>query len=214
MIQIDPRNGKRKKNVDFHMNNKIMFETIRQFAINNSELDDIHGFPHVERVYKLCLDLGKKLDANLIVLKTAALLHDIGRKEGKDKKIKKNHAELSAELAYRYLSSQNFIFPEKDLKNIIHSIRSHSFSNNISPRTLEAKIVSDADKLDAIGAIGLYRTIGFTVKNKGNINDVIDHLEGKIIKLRDKLFLDISKEIAEKRQKIVLDFYKEIKNCF
>ncbi|MFX1315771.1 MAG: HD domain-containing protein [Promethearchaeota archaeon] len=196
------------------MNDKSMFEAIRQFAINNSELDDIHGFPHVERVYKLCLELGKKLNANLKVLKTAALLHDIGRREGKDKEIKKNHAELSAELAYRYLTSQNFLFSEKDIRNIFHSIRSHSFSNDISPRTLEAKILSDADKLDAIGAIGLYRTIGFTVKNNGNINDVIAHLEEKIIKLKDNLFLDISKKITKKRQKIIIDFYKEIKNSF
>ncbi|NVM36351.1 MAG: phosphohydrolase, partial [Candidatus Lokiarchaeota archaeon] len=74
------------------------------------------------------------------------------------------------------------------------------------------KLLSDADKLDALGAIGLYRTIGFTVRNQGNIGDVIKHLEEKIIKLKDRLFLDISKRIAEKRQKIILDFYKEIKD--
>ena len=106
----------------------------------------------------------------------------------------------------------DFKLSQEDFDNIIHCIRVHSFSNNVIPQTLEAKILSDADKLDALGAIGLYRAIGFTVKNKGNISDIIKHLEEKIIKLKDRLFLDISKKIAEKRQKIILDFYKEIKD--
>jgi uncharacterized protein len=193
------------------MENRNLFETIREFAVRNSELDDIHGFPHVYRVYNLCLKLKKDLNVNINVLKIAALLHDIGRIKKDNKKEKKNHAEFSAELADKYLSSQNFNISEEELKNVIHCIRSHSYSNDLPPRTLEAKILSDADKLDAIGAIGLYRTIGYTVKNEGTIIDVIEHLEDKIMKLKDKLFLKISKKIAKKREKIILDFYKEIK---
>lgn len=184
---------------------------VRKFAIENSEKDDIHGFLHVERVLKLCLHIGKRLDANLLILEIAALLHDIGRKKRNEAISSKNHAELSTQMASKFLESGDFKSSQEDFDNIIHCIRSHSFSNNSNPQTLEAKILSDADKLDALGAIGLYRTIGFTVKNKGNLNNVIKHLEEKIIKLKDKLFLDISKEIAEKRQKIILDFYKEIK---
>ena len=194
------------------MENRNLFETIREFAVKNSELDDIHGFPHVDRVYNLCLKLTKDLNVNIKVLKIAALLHDIGRNKKDITKEKKNHAEVSSELADKYLSSQNFNISEEELKNVIHCIRSHSYSNDLPPRTLEAKILSDADKLDAIGAIGLYRTIGYTVKNEGTIINVIEHLEDKIMKLKDKLFLGISKKIAEKREKIIFEFYKEIKN--
>ncbi len=185
---------------------------IRDFAFLNSEKDDIHGFSHVKRVYDLCLKLGKKLNANLSVLQIAALLHDIGRTHEKNITNNiKNHAELSAEIASEFLQSQAFSLSQEEHERIIHCIRSHSFSNNSNPQTLEAKILSDADKLDALGAIGLYRTIGFTIQNHGGIDQVINHLENKIMKLKDLLYLDISKRIAEERQQIILNFYNQIK---
>ncbi len=185
---------------------------VRKFAIDNSEKDDIHGFLHVERVLNLCLQLGKHLDANLLILEIAALMHDIGRKYKNETSSSKNHAELSAEMAFKFLNSYDFKLSQDDFDNIIHCIRSHSFSNKSNPQTLEAKILSDADKLDALGAIGLYRTISFTIMNKGGIKEVIEHLENKILKLKDQLYLDASKEIAKERQKIIIDFYNEIKD--
>ncbi|MFX0002766.1 MAG: HD domain-containing protein [Candidatus Hodarchaeota archaeon] len=192
------------------LDDKIL-SLIKDFAISNSEKDDIHGFSHVERVYNLCVKLGKKLNANLRVLQVAALLHDIGRiHEIIHIKNKKNHAELSAEFTHKFLQSQGFSLSQEEHKNIIHCIRSHSFSSNSNPQTLEAKILSDVDKLDALGAIGLYRTIGFTIKKKGDLNQVIEHIENKILKLKDLMNLDISKKIAEDRELIIYDFYKKI----
>ncbi|MFX1328309.1 MAG: HD domain-containing protein [Promethearchaeota archaeon] len=184
---------------------------VKKYASENSMNDDIHGFLHVQRVFNLCLRLGKELNANLLVLKIAALLHDIGRKIKKKTSNNINHGELSAEIASQFLQSQDYTLSAEDFENIIHCIRSHSFSNNSNPQTLEAKILSDVDKLDALGAIGLYRTIGFTVKNQGGIDQVIKHLDNKIMKLKDLLFLDISRKTAEKRQQIILDFYNLIK---
>lgn len=192
------------------MLDESILSIIRKFSYNHSEKDDIHGFSHVERVYNLCLKLGKKLNANLLVLQTAALLHDIGRFQESNNIENKSHADYSSEIASNYLKSVKFEFSPKDFKNIIHSIRAHSFSNYVVPETLEAKILSDVDKLDALGAIGLYRTIGFTIKNQGGIAQLIEHLENKILKLKDKLYLDYSKELATEKQKIILDFYNEI----
>jgi uncharacterized protein len=152
------------------------------------------------------------LGANLFVLEIAALLHDIGRFSEDFKHRNKNHAEISANLASKYLQTIDFRFNKTDFENIIHCIHSHSFSNQKLPKTLEAKILSDVDKLDALGAIGLYRTIGYTTKMDGTIQDVFKHLEDKILILKEQLFLDISKDFAQKRFEIIERFYQELKN--
>ncbi|MHA2290417.1 MAG: HD domain-containing protein [Promethearchaeota archaeon] len=193
------------------MNEEKKVESIRAYAFKHSDTDDIHGFNHTERVYKMCLNLGKKLNADLTILKIAALLHDIGRIPLKDIKDNRNHAEISAEIAKDMLATKPYNLSDIEIDKISHCILTHSFSNKLVPETLEAKILSDADKLDALGAIGLYRTIGFTVKEKGGIEELIEHLENKILKLKSQLYLDISKEIAEKREKIIIEFYKKLK---
>ncbi len=192
------------------MNRNEILSKVRTFACNNSEKNDIHGFAHIERVLKLSSELGIVLDANLPVIKIAALLHDVGRYLKKDDEVR-NHAEISAEIAEDFFIKNNFNIVIEDVENILHCIRAHSFSNGLEPKTLEAKILSDTDKLDALGAIGLYRTIGFTILRNGGLDDVIEHLENKILKLKNRLYLDISTEIANSREKLIIKFYNEIK---
>jgi len=189
---------------------KQILMSVKKYAEENSRDNDIHGFKHVERVFDLCLEIGKNNGANLFILKIAALLHDIGRIRGKES-LNTNHADLSAKMALEFLTKNNYNFKKNEIDNIIHSIKAHSFSNNIKPKTLEAKILSDADKLDALGAVGLYRTIGFTLDNKGNLRSVIQHLEEKILKLPNKMILDESKRIAQSRIEIIKTFYEQIK---
>ena len=191
------------------MNGNEILSKVRTFAYNNSEKNDIHGFEHVERVLKLSSEIGVVLNANLLVIKIAALLHDVGRYLENDKEVK-NHAEISAEIAENFIIKNNFNLAIGDVENILHCIRAHSFSNDLEPKTLEAKILSDADKLDALGAIGLYRTIGFTILRNGSLEDVIEHLENKILKLKNRLFLEVSKEIATSREKLIINFYEKI----
>ncbi|MFX1274707.1 MAG: HD domain-containing protein [Promethearchaeota archaeon] len=193
------------------MSNDEFILRVKSFALKNSDQDDIHGFPHVERVFNTCVQLGNQLKANMLILKVSALLHDVGRiKEHIDSK-GRNHANISAEIAKEYLSSNQDYLSKDEIDHIIHCIRAHSFSNNIKPKTLEAKILSDADKLDAMGAIGLYRTIGFTIKNQNGIDTVIQHMEEKILNLKENLYLKSSKILAEQRQQILKDFYEKIK---
>ncbi len=192
------------------MHTNEMLSEVRTFAYNNSEKNDIHGFMHVERVLKLSSEIGTVLNANLPVIKIAALLHDVGRFLKKNDEVR-NHAEISADIAENFIMKNNFNISIEDVENILHSIRAHSFSNDLEPKTLEAKILSDADKLDALGAIGLYRTIGFTILRNGGLDDVIEHLENKILKLKNRLYLDISTEIANSREKLIIKFYNEIK---
>jgi uncharacterized protein len=194
------------------MKNDLILKEINKFVLKHLELDDIHGYYHTKRVYELCIKLGKSLKANLSILKIAALLHDIGRNYEVNDVKKRNHAEISAQVASQFLSSLNIKLTTTDIQSILHCIKVHSFSNTITPKSLEAKVLSDADKLDALGAIGLYRIIGHAIKNQGGIANVIQHLEEKILNLKNKLWLDDSKRIAEEREKIIIDFYNEIKN--
>jgi len=184
---------------------------VRNFALDSSEKDDIHGFSHTERIYELCVQIGKDLGANLFILKISALLHDIGRDSEEQDIRNRNHAELSAEMSIAFLKYQDFQISQDEFDNIIHCIRAHSFSNKTIPRTLEAKILSDVDKLYALGAIGLYRVIGFTIKKNGGIEEVIEHLENKILKLRDQLYLEESRKIADERKQIIVNFYNKIR---
>ena len=128
------------------MNDEEIINNVRVYVQNLSAYDDIHGFGHTKRVYGMCIYIGQKLHANLLILGIAALLHDIGRYSENGKHENRNHAELSAELAKKYISSNNLPLPENSVENISHSIKSHSFSNKVAPNTLEAKILSDADK--------------------------------------------------------------------
>jgi uncharacterized protein len=193
------------------MSRHEILSVVKNFAKDNTPKEEIHGFPHVKRVLNLCLNIGKSLGANLKILEISALLHDIGRNRENQTKGVKNHAEISAEVALDFLKSKDFHISQNKLNNIIHCIRAHSFSNNVTPNTLEAKILSDADKLDALGAIGLFRIIGFTIIKQGGLGKVIEHLENKILKLKDQLYLDTSKQIAVEKHEIVLDFYNKIK---
>ena len=96
------------------INDEILLK-VRKFAQDNSDKDDIHGFKHVERVVKISLEIGAALNANLLVIKIAALLHDVGRylKKGD---IVKNHAEISAQIAENFIIKSNFNIAIEDVK--------------------------------------------------------------------------------------------------
>ncbi len=118
-----------------------------------------HAFDHTMRVYNLCLHIGKKEKADLEVLKVAALLHDIGRHKEDETHGKVCHAAYGAQLAEKIL--QKYSFPKEKIKNIFHCIKTHRFRGTNKQKTLEAKILFDADKLDSIGAVGIGRTFLF-----------------------------------------------------
>ncbi|TXT63508.1 MAG: putative hydrolase [Promethearchaeota archaeon] len=193
------------------LTNDTILSIVEKYARKNSLEDDIHGFAHVKRVLTLSLKIGEHYNPKDLILKSAVLLHDIGRIDEKDISSHVNHAELSAQKTLKFFKNNSFKLKENIVSKIIHAIRAHSFSNNITPISIEAKILSDADKLDALGAIGLYRTIGFTIKNQGNLQDVMKHLNEKILHLKNQMYLEFSKRLAEERSHIITMFYNDIK---
>lgn len=118
-----------------------------------------HDWDHTQRVYNLCMHIGEVEGADMEVLKIAAYLHDVGRFYQDESKGTICHGEKGAQMARALLEE----YPVSDAQkaNIIHSIKSHRFRGKCRPETLEAKILFDADKLDATGAIGIARTFQF-----------------------------------------------------
>jgi uncharacterized protein len=114
-----------------------------------------HDWSHTERVYRTCLKIGSAEGADLFVLSLAALLHDIGREDEYASNGAVCHAEASLAKARDILSAYDLAPAELD--NALHCIAAHRFRGETSPATLEAKALSDADKLDALGAIGVAR---------------------------------------------------------
>ncbi len=125
-----------------------------------------HDWTHVERVRDLAMRIGKQEKANLFVVESAALLHDIGRKDELKAKGAYCHAEKGAEIAEKILAKLKI---EPGLsKNIIHCIKSHRYKNHNIPETLEAKVLFDADKIDSLGAIGVGRIFLFAGSSHGS----------------------------------------------
>jgi len=117
-----------------------------------------HDMEHVERVFNLCMHLAEyETKVDLDVLKTAALLHDIARvREFEDRKGVTDHATLGAVMAGEILTKLDY--SEEKIAQIKHCIAVHRYRRNRKPETVEAKILFDADKLDALGAVGIARS--------------------------------------------------------
>ncbi len=175
---------------------------IYEFAENSCKLAS-HGWEHVLRVFELADRLGKKEGADMEILLVSAILHDVGRMISEDK-----HAIASAKLSENLL--RDLGFPEEKIKRIVHCILAHSFSSGISPETLEAKILSDADKLDALGAIGIARVFMYSGEKGRSVRDSIKHFKEKILKLKDLLYTEEAKRIGESRDLFVREFLERL----
>lgn len=160
-----------------------------------------HGFEHVDRVFDTCLHIGLAERADLDVLLPAALLHDIAREE-------EGHAQAGAEKAKPIL--RRYGQPEETIEKIAAAISSHSFSGKRPPETLEAKILSDADKLDALGAVGVYRTAEYSGEHERPIEDFVAHFHEKLLKLESLLFTDEAKRMARGRTQYMKDFLAQL----
>ena len=138
----------------------VPMQEIKAFAISYfSDARGSHDWDHTQRVVNLCMHIGQAEGANLEVLEIAAYLHDVGRPYEDESQGGVCHAEKGAEMARELLGK--YSISEEQKANIIHCIRSHRFRGNHSPQTVEAKVLFDADKLDAIGAVGIARAFLF-----------------------------------------------------
>ena len=194
-----------------------MQEIIPYFVVN----DDLHGWSHTQRVFNNSIRiLTNGLNVNSDVVKTSIYLHDIARKMEMDGECN-CHAEegskISKELLTKKEVSNDFI------NNVIYAISVHRVSKDIKAETIESKILQDADRLDALGAIIIARCFDYGSRKKrayyiegvkprdiydGSLSfSTIQHMQEKILKLNpEKFHTQKAKEIAKERYKFVNEF--------
>jgi len=189
--------------------------------------DPAHDFSHILRVCKLARIIGQEEKADMRVLLPAALLHDLESKKGPESgQEPSGQAGLGAARAFL----QGKGLGRDRIEKVLYAVEVHRFSRGIIPTTLEARILQDADRLDAMGAIGIARlfvTGGALGREMYHPQDPfcrerkpddkkwnLDHFYRKLLKLEEGMHTSSGKRLAAKRARVMkqylLDLEEEI----
>lgn len=187
--------------------------------------DTVHNFDHVLRVLALAERIGQAEGAAMEIVRAAALLHDVGRAQADAAGL--DHAVVGAERARAILAGQ----PPEKVEAVIHAIAAHRFRTDPAPETLEAQVLFDADKLDAIGAVGVARAFAYGGANgqrlwapiksvdvarwqeEGDDPDThtpILEFAVKLSQIKDRLFTPTGRAIAEERHAYMVSFFERL----
>ncbi len=211
-----------ESNIQATIQAKIYQEVKKRFAA----IDDLaHGWEHVQRVYTLALSIAGQEGADSFIVGVAALMHDLGRAV---QHFTRHHAEVSVTLAKEILDAQNV--PPPIQQAILHAIEAHSFSRNVAPRTLEACVVRDADRLDGLGATGIIRwAITGTLRRTpqtltyhpddpfaeqhepDDTRYMLNHFYTKLLQLSDTMTTSTGRNMAQHRTEVMQTFLDELR---
>jgi uncharacterized protein len=188
----------------------ISVEQARSFYHN----DSAHDFDHVLRVLANAEHIGQIEGANMDILRTATLLHDMARAD--QKQTGREHAAEGARRARIILTEAGQ--PAEFTEAVCHAIATHRFRNNNPPQTLEAKILYDADKLDSIGAIGVARTFAYSghvnrplwAEDDRHVHTALQEFRIKLSKVKDSLFTGTARRMAQKRHQFMTEFFEQM----
>ncbi|HHE0472205.1 TPA: HD domain-containing protein [Vibrio parahaemolyticus] len=194
-----------------------------EFMQQEMQVDAAHDKEHVKRVVKTAKQLCDEENADIAIVLPAAYLHDCFTYP-KDHPNRKQSSAIAAKKAIAYLESIQY--PQHYHDAIAHAIEAHSFSANIRPNTLEAQIVQDADRLDALGAIGVTRCIQVSTHfnaqlyndddmfaKERELNDkqfTVDHFQTKLFKIVDTMNTESAKLEANKRKAFMQTYLKQL----
>lgn len=201
----------------------ITLESARQYYPGS---DAVHGFDHIERVYAMCQRIGTAEGADMEIVLTAALLHDM---EGSHPEANRaDHHFDSALEAERVLRGEGWSQPR--IGEVTHCIRAHRYRDDREPpHTLEAKVVFDSDKLDVLGAVGVARTIAYAAQagqpvyfppselflergdhEPGEPHSAYHEYLFKLRKVKDRLFTNTARQIAAERSVYLRDYFDRL----
>jgi len=187
--------------------------------------DAAHDLAHVKRVAKVAEEIARAEGGRLEIVLPAAWLHDLVTVP-KDHPDRRRASRMSAEAATAFLVECGY--PLQLLASIAHAIEAHSFSAAIEPQTLEARIVQDADRLDALGAIGIARcfaTSGALGREFYDCNDpmamnrplddskyALDHFETKLFRIAETLKTESGRAMGRRRVEFMRAFVRELES--
>ncbi|WP_236177977.1 MULTISPECIES: HD domain-containing protein [Pseudomonas] len=192
-------------------------------ALEPSE-DGAHDLSHLQRVWHTARTLQAEEGGDLEVLLAAVLLHDCVAVE-KNSPLRSQASRLAAEKASKVLANLNW--PEARIDAVIHAIEAHSFSANIPPLTLEARLMQDADRLDSLGMLGVARTF-YTAGRMGSAlydphdpearerdyddkRFCLDHFQTKLLHLADGFQTAAGQRLAQLRHQRLKGFMEQFK---
>jgi len=193
------------------MNNEIISTTV-EYVKQNLIGDSGHNWEHTYRVWLLGKKISNLENANLEIVEPACLLHDIA-----DAKFCNGDESIGPQKAYSFLTSLKL--EEEKINHIVNIIKYLSFrKRNEMPekKSIEFQVVQDADRLDAIGAIGIARAFSYggfkgrEIYNPRNMQDsMIGHFYEKLLLLKDLMNTKTGKEIAEQRHQFMELYLKQ-----
>lgn len=188
------------------------------------KVNPAHDWEHVKRVEKIALKLAEKEGADKEIVQASVLLHDIGRKKEDENKIN-DHAVWGGKKAVEILEELDY--DQEFIEKVKKCIESHRYSRGPNPKSIEAKVLSDADNLDALGATGIARTFSYGGEYSRIIADPslpaeedpdesgsnsFNHLQKKILSLKERMYTDSGLEVAQERHEFVEDFVERFKD--
>ncbi len=182
---------------------ELMIERAKLYLKNIfKDNSDGHDLEHSLRVYHNALKIAEDHpECDRMIVSLAALLHDVD-----DHKLFDTTDNRNA----RYFLENNHVDGE-DIEKICKIINGVSFSKNKGnhPETIEGKIVQDADRLDAMGAIGIARTFAYGGKNGRSLESSLQHFEDKLLLLKDMMNTEEAGRMAEERHAYMMEFLNE-----
>ncbi|MCG9621780.1 HD domain-containing protein [Vibrio diabolicus] len=194
-----------------------------EFMQQEMQVDAAHDISHVQRVVNTAKKLAMEEGADLSIVLPAAYLHDCFTYP-KDHPNRKQSSIIAAKKAVAFLESIDY--PRQYHDAIAHAIEAHSFSANIRPNTLEAKVVQDADRLDALGAIGVTRCIQVSTEFDAQLYDdkdifaqqrelddkqfTLDHFQTKLFKIAETMNTESARREAQKRKAFMQAYIEQL----
>ena len=199
--------------------------TITEAQRYYEKADAVHDFDHVLRVLALAERIGRAEGAALEIVRAAALLHDVGR--AMDEAAGRDHAAFGAEQVWEILADH----PVDKVKAVSHAIAAHRFRTSPAPETLEAQVLFDADKLDAIGAVGVARAFAYGGAHNQrlwapvedvdvarwmeegddpNAHTPVHEFAVKLSRLKERIFTPTGRAIAEERHAYMVAFFERL----